>query len=153
VRIDNGKRVRLKVKLEEVGGAPIEDGEVEYVQGGGAMLPGLEAAVVGLEQGAEKAGVIPAAQAFGDRSKQPTKVIPRAEFPAGASLEVGAEFAAKSDHGQPVVLEVREVSDKNVVVRLVHPLAGKDIKYNVRVLAVLDRTPPPLPSDALVEED
>jgi FKBP-type peptidyl-prolyl cis-trans isomerase SlyD len=153
VRIDKGKRVRLKVRLEEVGGGLIEDGEVEYVHGGGSMLAGLEAAVTGLEKGATKEGVIAADQAFGDRSKQPTKTIPRDEFPSDAKLEVGAEFAAKADNGQPVVLEVSEVSDKNVVVRLVHPLAKKDISYKVEVLAVLDRTPPPLPADAVAKEE
>ena len=96
---------------------------------------------------------LPWTASFGDRSKQPTKTIPRAEFPADASLEVGAEFAARSDTGQPIYLEVREVSAKDVVVRLVHPLATKDIKYQVRVLAVLDRSPPPLPADAVVDED
>lgn len=153
MKIDKGKRVRLKVRLEESGGGLLEDGEVEYIQGSGQMLTGLEAAVAGLAQGAEKDGVIPAAQAFGDKSKQPTKTIPRAEFPGDAKLEVGAEFAAKAENGQPVVLQVEEVSDKQVVVRLVHPLAKKDIKYQVKVLAVLDRTPPPLPADALVDEE
>jgi FKBP-type peptidyl-prolyl cis-trans isomerase 2 len=153
VKIEKGRRVRLQVHLEEVGGGPIEDGPVEYVQGGGAMLAGLEEAVAGLAEGAEKEGVIPAAKAFGDRTKQPTKTIPRGEFPADAKLEVGAEFAAKADNGQPVVLEVCTVSDKAVVVRLVHPLAHKDISYRVMVLAVLDRRPPPLPADAIVDKE
>jgi FKBP-type peptidyl-prolyl cis-trans isomerase 2 len=153
VNIEKGRRVRLKVHLSEVGGGLIEDGQVEYVQGGGAMLAGLEEAVAGLAEGAEKEGVIPAAKAFGDRTKQPTKTIPRAEFPTDAKLEIGTEFAAKADNGQPVVLEVCTVSDKQVVVRLVHPLAGKDIKYRVKVLAVLDRKPPPLPADAVVDQE
>ena len=153
MRIDKGYRVRIKVRLEEAGGGLLEDGEVEYIHGGGAMLAGLEAALVGLEKGSKKEGVIPAAQAFGDRAKQPQKTIPRAEFPTDAKLELGSQFAAKADNGQPVVLEVAEVSDKNVVVRLVHPLASKDIKYAVEVLAVIDRSPPPLPADALVDDE
>src|SRR5262245_38136132 len=111
------------------------------------MLAGLEAAVAGLEKGAKKEGTIAAAQAFGDKSKQPTKTIPRAEFPSDAKLEVGAEFAAKADNGQPVVLEIAELSSTNVVCRLVHPLAKQDIRYKVEVLAVTDRAPPPLPAD------
>lgn len=153
MRIDKGKRVRLKVKLSEVDGGVIEDGVVEYVHGAGTMLGGLEAAIDGLEKGARKEGVIKAAHAFGDPAKQAEKTVPRTEFPAEAKLEVGAEFAAKADSGQPVVLQVAELSKDNVVVRLVHPLAKKDIAFQVEILAVTDRSPPPLPADAVVEED
>ena len=114
------------------------------------MLAGLEAAVAGLEKGAKKSGVIPAAQAFGDPAKQPTKPMKRSEFPTDLALEPGAQLVAKSDAGQPVVLEVLTVDGDAVTVRLVHPLAKKDISFDVEVLSVTDRLPPP-PPDALVE--
>jgi FKBP-type peptidyl-prolyl cis-trans isomerase 2 len=141
MKIERGRRVKLKVHLEKAGGGLIEDGEVEYVHGAGAMLAGLESAIEGLEAGASKAGVIPAAHAFGDPAKQPEKTIRR------------AEFAAKADNGQPVVLEVRALQDDQIVVRLVHPLAKSDIEYKVTVLAVWDRKPPPLPADAVVDAE
>jgi FKBP-type peptidyl-prolyl cis-trans isomerase SlyD len=153
MQIEKGRRVRLKVRLAEVSGAQIEAGEVEYVHGAGSMLAGLEGAIAGLSAGAKKKGVIPARQAFGDPSKQPQKTMKRTEFPDDAKLEVGASFEAKAENGQPVVLEVVEASKDNVTVRLLHPLAKKDIEFDVEVLAVMDRTPPPLPADAIVEED
>jgi peptidylprolyl isomerase len=153
VQIDNGKRVRLKVKLSEVKGALIEDGEVEYVHGAGSMLAGLEAALAGVEQGASRTGVIPAIEAFGDPRKQPKKTMKRTDFPADVTLEVGAELSAKAENGQPVLLAIEEVRGDEVVVRLVHPLARKDIAFDVKVLAVTDRSPPPLPADAVVDDD
>jgi FKBP-type peptidyl-prolyl cis-trans isomerase 2 len=153
VRIERGKRVRVKIRLEKATGGLIEDGEVEYVPGGGAMLPGVEAALAGLEAGASKDGVIPAAQAFGDPAKQPSKTIPRREFPSDAKLEVGAEFAAKAENGQPVVLQVATLEKDSITVRLLHPLAKDDLKYSVKVLGVFDRTPPPLPADAVVDAE
>jgi FKBP-type peptidyl-prolyl cis-trans isomerase 2 len=51
------------------------------------------------------------------------------------------------------VLRVVEIADDKVQVRLVHPLAEKDIAYDVEVLAVTDPTPPPLPIEAIGEDD
>jgi FKBP-type peptidyl-prolyl cis-trans isomerase 2 len=152
VRIEKGKRIRLKVKLQVVEGEIIEQSVVEYFQGAGTMLLGLEKALEGLEKGAKAEGVIPAAEAFGNPASQPTKSIPRSEFPADAVLEKGAEFAAKADGGGDVVLVIQSVTDDKVEVRLAHPLAKKDISYQAEILSVTDPTPPPLPGAAILED-
>jgi hypothetical protein len=48
---------------------------------------------------------------------------------------------------------VVESTDKEVRVRLVHPLADKDLSYDLEVLKVTDPTPPPLPVEAIAKED
>ena len=153
VKIEKGKRVRLKVKLQRPEGQVIEQSVVEYFQGAGTMLAGVEKAVEGLEKGATKEGVLSAVDAFGNPSNQPTKTIARSEFPADAKLEKGAEFAAKGEQGQDVVLVVNEATDEKVEVRLCHPLHKEDVTYQVEVISVTDPTPPPMPGTALVEDD
>jgi peptidylprolyl isomerase len=153
VKIEQGKRVRIKVKLQVVGGDVVEQSVVEYFQGGGTMLAGVEKAVSGLEAGARREGVIPAVEAFGNPTNQPKKSIGRGEFPRDAKLAAGDEFAAKAENGQQVVLVVESVSDSTVEARLCHPLYKKDIEYQVEVLSVSDPTPPPIPGAALVEDD
>jgi FKBP-type peptidyl-prolyl cis-trans isomerase SlyD len=152
VKIEKGKRVRLKLKLQVVGGEVIEQSVVEYFQGAGKMIAGLERALEGLAAGDKKEGVIPAAQAFGDPTYTPKKTISRKEFPADAKLEKGSEFAAKSETGQDVVLVVDAVTADVVEVRLCHPLAKKDIQFQAEIMAVTDPMPPPLPGAALVED-
>lgn len=152
VKIEKGKRVRLKMKLQVVGGEVIEQSVVEYFQGAGKMIAGVEKAVEGLAAGEKKEGVIQAAEAFGNRAHQPKKSIARAEFPRDAKLEKGAEFHAKSETGQDVVLVVDSSDDKTVEVRLCHPLHKKDLEYQVEVISVTDPTPPPLPASAIAEE-
>jgi len=153
VNIDKGMRVRLKVELKVKGGDVLEKSVVEYIQGGGTMLPGLEAELKGLGKGAKKKGTIPAAKAFGSPTSQPTKTIARAEFPADASFEVGQKFGAKGPGGQDVILEVLKNDKDSIDVRFVHPLADKDIDYDVEVLAVTDPKPPPLPAQAVATDD
>jgi FKBP-type peptidyl-prolyl cis-trans isomerase 2 len=153
VKIEEGRRVRLKAMLKVAGGDVIEKSVVEYFQGAGTMLPGLERELAGLEKGATKKGVIKAADAFGTPTMQPKKEIPRAEFPKEATLGKGERFEARGANGQPVVLEIQKSDDQTVECRLVHPLADKDIEYEVEVLSVTDPAPPPLPADAIGASD
>ncbi|RMH45207.1 MAG: peptidylprolyl isomerase [Deltaproteobacteria bacterium] len=153
MKIEDGRRVRIQCKLSVAGGDLIEESEVEFIQGAGTVIPGLEKALAGLDAGASKSGVIPADEAFSAVDHLPPKHIPRAEFPADATLAVGETFVAKGPHGEDVTFRVERVGDDDVEVRFVHPLAGKDIAYDVTVLSVTDPLPPPLPGDALPEAD
>jgi len=145
--------VKLKVHLSVVGGDTLEKTVVDYIHGSGTMLAGLEKVLEGLEKGAKRDGVLKAKEAFGNPASQPRKSIPRAELPKDAKPEVGARFVAHGADGLNVVLVVEKVTDKTLEARLVHPLAEKDIRYEVEVLAVTDPKPPPLPVKALKLED
>jgi FKBP-type peptidyl-prolyl cis-trans isomerase 2 len=153
MQIADGKRVRLRAHLEVVGGQKLEDSVVEYIQGSGKMLPGLEDLLTGLEQGAKKAGVLPAKQAFGNPTHSPHKQMKRAEFPDGAPLKAGERFTAKGVNGVDVVLFIHKLEGDDVDVQLLHPLADQDIQYDVEVLSVTDPAPPPVPAEALNLED
>jgi len=154
VKIEKGRRVTVKVDLAVVGGASLEKSTVEYIHGGGTMLVGLENVLAGLEKGAKREGVIKAKDAFGNPSMHPLKKMKRAEFPKDVKLVAGEQFAAKGVNNMNVVLRIEKISGDEVDVRLVHPLAEKDIKYAVEVVAVSDPRPPPVPVQALeLEED
>jgi FKBP-type peptidyl-prolyl cis-trans isomerase 2 len=155
VQIETGRRVRLRVHLEVVGGETLEDSVVEYIQGSGKMLPGLEKLLTGLEQGAKEAGVLKAVDAFGNPALSPHKKMKRDEFPAEAQLKAGERFAAKGVNGVDVVLLVDRLDNdgQDVDVQLLHPLADKDIKYALEVLSVTDPAPPPMPAEALKLDD
>lgn len=144
----------VKVDLAVVGGASLEKSTVEYIHGAGTMLVGLERVLADLEKGAKREGVIKAKDAFGNPSMHPLKKMKRAEFPKDVKLVAGEQFAAKGANDMNVVLRIEKLSGDEVDVRLVHPLAEKDIKYSVEVIQVSDPRPPPMPAQALeLEED
>ncbi len=143
----------MKVHLAVAGGDTLEKSVVEYIQGAGTMLAGLEKVLEGLEKGAKREGTLKAKEAFGNPAMHPTKKIKKAEFPKDAKLEVGEKLVARGADGLNVVMNVIKVSADEVEVRLVHPLAERDIKYDVEILAVTDPKPPPLPAKALKLED
>src|SRR5262249_5618150 len=113
------------------------------------MLAGLEKVLEGLEKGAKRDGVIKAKDAFGNSAMHPLKKMTRAEFPKGVELKVGEKLVAQGENKMNVVLLVEKIDGDTVDVRLVHPLAEKDIKYSVEVIAVTDPRPPPMPAQAL----
>jgi FKBP-type peptidyl-prolyl cis-trans isomerase 2 len=155
VKIEKGRRVKLKVDLSVAGGQQLEKSTVEYVQGAGTMLPGIEALLEGLEPGASRDGVLKAKDAFGNPAMHPLKKMKRSEFPKDAKLEAGEKLVAASDDKAKmnIILQVEKVDGDDVDVRLVHPLAEKDIKYAVEVVQVTDPRPPPMPAQALKLEE
>jgi FKBP-type peptidyl-prolyl cis-trans isomerase SlyD len=155
VKIEKGRRVTLKVDLAVAGGQQLEKSTVEFVQGSGKLLPALEAVIEGLEKGAKREGVLKAKDAFGNPALHPIKKMKRTEFPKDAKITVGEKLVAASDDKAKmnVILQIAKVTGDEVEVRLVHPLAEKDLKYSLEVVQVTDPQPPPLPAKALKLEE
>ena len=146
-------KVTLKVDLSVAGGQQLEKNQVEFVYGSGAMLSGLEAVLLGLEKGAKREGTLKAKDAFGNPAMHPLKKMKRTEFPKDLDLQIGEKLVAKGVNDMNVIMKIEKVSGDEVDVRLVHPLAEKDIKYAVEVVGVRPPppAPPPPPADAVLE--
>ncbi|HEY1816636.1 MAG TPA: FKBP-type peptidyl-prolyl cis-trans isomerase [Kofleriaceae bacterium] len=156
MKIEKGRRVTLKVDLSVSGGQQLEKNTVEYVQGSGTMLSGLESVLEGLEPGAKREGTLKPQEAFGNPAVHPTKMMKRSEFPKDTKLTVGEKLVAASDDKAKmnVILQIAKITGDDIEVRLVHPLAEKSITYKVEVMQVTDPRPPPMPAKALkLEED
>jgi len=142
MKVEKGKKIRMEYELGIDGGETIESsashGPVEYVHGSGAMLQGLESRIEGLGVGDEKDGIIPAAEAYGTEQSLPTAQLTKREFPSSEQLEVGKLFEARDQGGNPVKFKVEQIEGDAVTVRFQHPLAGKNIRFKVKILEVSD---------------
>ena len=154
MKIASGVLVELEYELRVKGGAVLESssrsGPLRYMHGSGKMLPGLEKRLDGLGPGDERAGEIPAREAFGTEEMLPIKEMPSSSFPSGSPLAPGSVFEGKDPAlGSPVRFKILSVAGDIAKVRLLHPLVGRDIEYRVKVLAVRDpavrNVPPPVP--------
>jgi len=154
MKIGRGVSVRIEYELKIKDGEVIESsarsGPLQYVQGAGKMLAGLEKRLEGLSAGDERAGTIPAAEAFGTEDALPLKKMTRKEFPEGITSRIGLIFQAKGPNGEAVNFKVISTTADEVSVRLLYPLVGRDLEFKVKVLSVTDpRFPaaaPPLPA-------
>ena len=153
MKIEKGRRVTLKVDLSVAGGQQLEKNQVEFIFGSGAMLSGLEAVLAGLEKGAKRDGVLKAKDAFGNPAMHPLKKMKKSDFPKDLELKIGEKLVAKGANDMNIIMQIEKVAGDDVDVRLVHPLADKDIKYTVEVVQVTDPRPPPMPAAALELEE
>jgi FKBP-type peptidyl-prolyl cis-trans isomerase 2 len=155
--------VRIEYEIRVKGGDVIESSDktqpLQYVHGDGRLLPALEKRLEGLSVGDSREGDIPAAEVVPPADQLPTRVVPRRELAGKGTPTVGQLFEARTPDGAPVKLEVVAIDDEKVTMRLVPPLAGKDLAFKVKVVRIEDpashtvstlrKPPPPLPAEAL----
>ena len=151
--IVNKKVVQLSYKVlladGSVYGQSTPDQPLEFMVGAGRMMPALEKAIMGLKVGDKKTVPIKAADAFGEYDPAAFQEVPKSQFPAGATFAVGEQFQVQMAGGTRVVT-IAAVNDKSVTVDFNHPLAGKDITFEIEVLKIRDATKAEL--DALAAE-
>ena len=142
--IQSNARVVLEYTLKDEKGEVLdssdaEDGEpITYVHGYGMLVPGLEAALDGLEVGASKDVTVSPEEGFGERDDELVLEIDRSDFPEPKNVKVGDEVVAESPDGDEVPMRVIEVKDDTVVVDANHPLAGVTLRYSVKVKEVAE---------------
>ena len=147
--------VRCEYALKFKDGDLIESSEktgpVVYRHGAGKMLPALEAKLEGMGEGEEKNGIIPAEEIM--KNDALTLTVPRSLFPKEAKVEKGELFEAKDPQGRPLKLEVQTIDGDQITARAVHPLAGKDVEFRVKILSVRPPPPPVPPGPAELAPD
>ncbi len=143
MKVEEGKQITLEYTITTKQGEMIEssvgrDKPLVFAFGGESGLPvGITEGLLGMEENEEKEFDIPPEKAFGTVDSGPTKVMPKGEFPADADIKVGASFEAyvpQSD--ETVKFVVTENLGDRVVVRLIHPLAGKMLHIQAKILKV-----------------
>lgn len=104
-----------------------------YLHGRRQIVPGVEKAIDGLEDGALLEVVVPPAEAYGDRDPSGVFVVPRAAFPAGEEVAAGMMFSASRPDGKTITFRVVEANDELVLVDTNHPLAGETLHISIHV--------------------
>lgn len=108
---------------------------LEFVVGGGDMIPGFEKAVIGMEPGQEKTVTLEPEDAYGAYEDELVVEGPRKSFPDG-DLRVGQSFTVHLKGGQEAVARVLRVSGETVALDFNHPLAGKRLTFHLHVVSV-----------------
>ncbi|MCX5891512.1 MAG: peptidylprolyl isomerase [Deltaproteobacteria bacterium] len=114
--------------------------EISFCLGWGAMPPGLEEAMIGLEAGAQKVVHLNAEEAYGEFDPELLMEVPRSDFAPDVELEPGLVFETENDEGHTVYFIVQEVQDDKVNIDFNHPLAGKELEINFTVRQVREAT-------------
>ena len=109
---------------------------LEFTVGSGQIIPGLDSAMPGMTVGDKKSVEVPAAEAYGDRNPDALQAVPRAEIPEDIPLDPGTQLQVQTPNGQTVPVVVTEVTDSEVTLDANHPLAGRDLKFDIELVEI-----------------
>lgn len=129
--------VTLQYKVADANGRLIEQSKTPmvYLHGGYEnTLPKIEQALEGQEAGHEVTLDLQPADAFGERDESLVRVIPKSEFPPG--VKVGGQLEGRTEDGTPHVFHVMKIKGPEVHLDGNHPLAGKALKFQLKVTGV-----------------
>ena len=112
-----------------------ERSPLEFVMGGGMVIPGFEAAVAGKKKGEKVSVTIPPEKAYGERSDEMIRVVPRSELPGHIDPAPGTWLQRDTDQGDVDVL-ISRVTDTEVELDGNHPLAGKTLHFAIEIVDV-----------------
>jgi FKBP-type peptidyl-prolyl cis-trans isomerase SlyD len=110
---------------------------LNYLHGAGNIIPGLESALEGKNQGDQVNVSIPPDQAYGQRDEKMVQAVPRTSFQGVADIKPGMQFQANTNAG-PRVITVVGVEGDNVTIDANHPLAGATLNFDVKIVGVRD---------------
>ncbi len=138
--------VRLDYTLTLSGGdvfdSSEETGPLEYLQGHGQLIPGLEQALYDMAVGDEKDIVVTPDLAYGDYDPDGVQELPLDMFPPEMELEPGMSIDLyDEDAEEELEASIEDVGDDTVVVNFNHPLAGETLNFHVRILGIRPATP------------
>lgn len=142
MKIEKDTVVTLQYKVAEANGKLIEASKdpMVYLHGGYEnTLPKIEAALDGQQAGHEVTLALEPADAFGVRDESLVRTIPKSEFPPG--VKVGGQLEGRTDDGTPHVFHVMKIKGPVVLLDGNHPLAGKSLRFTLKVTGVRAATP------------
>jgi FKBP-type peptidyl-prolyl cis-trans isomerase SlyD len=110
-----------------------------YLHGSNAIIPGLEKALEGKVAGDTFSVTVPAAEAYGLRDEQLVVEVPLDRFKGADAVEAGMQFQAETSEGSQIVT-VTSVGNGMATIDANHPLAGKDLTFDITVVSIRPAT-------------
>lgn len=132
-----------KIKVDYTGS--FENGEVfdasekhgqplEFEAGKGMVVPGFDAAVIGMDVGEEKEFTLKPEEAYGMPNEKAIQKVPKGKFPAEA--KEGMMIGVPLPSGQQIPAKIAKIDDKEVTIDMNHPLAGKTLVFKIKIVSI-----------------
>jgi peptidylprolyl isomerase len=140
-QVKSGDTVRVHYHGKLNDGSTFDSSEgrdpLEFTVGSGQVIKGFDEAMLNMQPGEKKTVNIPVEQAYGKRNDDMMMEYPKSEFPADMKPEVGMELHMSDNMGNvfPVVIEA--VNDETVILDANHPLAGKDLTFDLELVSIV----------------
>lgn len=135
-----GDRVKVHYtgKLQDgtVFDSSVDRDPLEFTLGDGNMIKGFDSAVQGLQKGEKVTAEIPSAEAYGDKKEDMFVEVPKSEVPENIKPVVGQQLQVQQANGQAMPVVVAEITEEKIVLDANHPLAGKDLTFEIELVEI-----------------
>lgn len=136
MKIENEKYVNFDYILKNDKGEILDSSEggdsLGYIHGAGTIIPGLESALEGKEEGNEFAVIINPEDAYGLHMEELIEEVPLSDLQGIPNLQVGMQLQSQSNHGIQIYT-VAQINENSVVMDGNHPLAGEKLHFSIKV--------------------
>lgn len=136
----------LSIDGEVVDSSEGEDNDpIIFLQGGGQIIPGLEKSIYGLKVGDKKSVTVDPKDGYGEIDPESIVEVPKDEFPKDFPLELGVEITVNADDedeegDDEMEATIIAVNENTVTLDFNHPLAGKNLNFDVHIIDIRDAT-------------
>jgi FKBP-type peptidyl-prolyl cis-trans isomerase SlyD len=143
LHVQDGQVVSLVYTLQ-VDGEVIDSSEenepLQFIQGEGHIIPGLEGALYEMGIGESKNLVIAPEDGYGEFNEEAFIEVPKDQFPPSVPIELGTELQVRNPEGDVLEARIDKIEEDNVRLDFNHPLAGKELHFDVKVIALRQAT-------------
>lgn len=140
--VQNGDTIRVNYIGELVDGTCFDSSEgrdpLEFVVGSGMVVPGFDAAVLGMEIGETKSVTILPAEAYGEKTDDMTVEIPRKEFGGDFTANAGEQLMIELGDGNQIPVTITKIDEEMVTLDANHPLAGKTLVFTITLAEIVE---------------
>jgi len=138
VKLNDSIKVHYTGKIEsgEVFDSSLERDPLAFKVGEGTLLKGFENAVIGMKINDNKEIKIPSAEGYGAIREDLIAKVDKKNLSQEIEPAVGMELMSKYPDGTDVVVRIVEVSEGEVTVDANHPLAGRDLTFDITLVGI-----------------
>ena len=139
MKVETGKTVQMHYvgKLDD--GTIFDSSEgkepLEFIFGEGSIIPALEKELEGMEEGEKKQVVVKAEDAYGERNPEAIQKVSKDQLPPEIEPKVGMQLLAQTQTAN-IPVTIIEVEEDTITIDFNHPLAGKDLIFDVEIVKV-----------------
>jgi peptidylprolyl isomerase len=139
--VKKGDKVKIhytgRIKDGQVFDSSLERGPLEFEIGSGHVIPGVDKGVIGMKPGEKKEVAVSPQEGYGEYEQKLLIDMPKEKIPEDIKPEVGMRLQMVNNMGQPLPVLITEVNDDLVKLDANHPLAGKDLVFNIELVEVV----------------
>ena len=110
---------------------------LQFTVGQEQVIPGFENAVIGMSPGESKTAKIPPAEGYGPRHEENVIEVERQRLPDSLKPKVGMKLQIPTGKGEKIPVTVTAASESTVTLDANHPLAGKDLTFDIQLLEIV----------------